>query len=172
MKDYEKLLVGVSSTMFHDNMELDRKSKKVLNKFFSRYELLSGDALIPFSSMSRNIYSAKKFFDKNKKYANIPVSAKVYVYRYKNKDAMIIIVDSDESSDNRIISTEIRSPFNKEKSYYTACMWAAAGFGGSAIKAFVNNFKKLENSIGNKQVTESCDDLVVLENSLMDYLLM
>lgn len=139
--DNNDLVSSISSNAFTDNAILSAADKKAINKCITSYEEISGDSLVNFSALTKEVLTAREFGERNSKYADIPLASKVYVFTYKNKEAMFAIIHKDGKK-VEISKLNIEASYKKERVYYTTCIYALVGIGNSAIKSFLNSLSK------------------------------
>lgn len=142
----DDLISSISHNSFSINKLLSSEDKRAINKCITEYESIVGDTIVQFSDFEKEILTAKEFIEKNEKYSDIPLASKIYLYRYKNKDAMFIIVHKDGKK-IQIIDCKIMGNLTSEKAYYITSMCVNIGVSHPYIKTFLNSFskKKLES---------------------------
>lgn len=139
--DNNDLVSSISSKAFTDNAILSAADKKAINKCITSYEELSGDSLVNFSALTKEVLTAREFGERNPKYSDIPLASKVYVFTYKNKEAMFAIIHKD-GKNVEISKLNIEAAYKKERVYYTTCIYALVGVGNPIIKSFLNSLSK------------------------------
>lgn len=157
MYDLSDLVSSVSSDSFSSDKVLTKDSHKALYKCISAYEESKGEDFVKFRDFTKDVYTYKEFVEKNKKYESIPKASKIYIYQYKNTDALTVIIHKDGNKIH-LVDYTLSGEYKTDKSYYISAMCLSLGIGHPIIKTFLSKVEGLDLPSSEKDEEETVSE--------------